>query len=230
MSEENNPIETQDVVEQPENQNQFNSKEEVVPVLEALLIAHGEPLSLKQLGAVLETSDDLIKEALDLLQARYQEDFSGVELALIAEQYQIRTKNLYSAYIQKLKASKPKKLSPAALETLAIIAYRQPVVKSEVEKIRGVDVSPTLKTLLDRKLIKIAGQQATPGQPSLYATTDEFLKVFGLSSLADLPNLREVEEIENSVGELLANSLEAVEDFEESLLEEPTQEQTECQE
>lgn len=229
MSEENNSIEDSAVEQQVEIQNQFSNKEELVPILEALLIAHGEPLALKQLVAVLETSAELVQEALDLLQVRYQEDCSGVELALIAEQYQVRTKNLYSSYIQKLKASKPKKLSPAALETLAIIAYRQPVVKSEVEKIRGVDVSPTLKTLLDRKLIKITGQQTTPGQPSLYATTDEFLKVFGLGTLADLPNLREVEEIENSVGELFASNLEAVEDFEDSTVSE-LQEQSECQE
>ncbi len=230
MSEENTPIENQVAVDHVESISQFASPEEIAPVLEALLIAHGEPLSVKQLVAVLEASTSIVTEALELLQTKYQDESSGIELSLIAEQYQIRTKNLYSSYIQKLKASKPKKLSPAALETLAIIAYRQPVVKSEVEKIRGVDVSPTLKTLLDRKLIKIAGQQATPGQPSLYATTDEFLKVFGLGSLADLPNLREVEEIENSVGEMLANSLEAAENSADESTPTAAEVPAECQE
>jgi segregation and condensation protein B len=92
-------------------------------------------------------------------------------------------------------------LSAAALETLAIVAYRQPIVRSDVEKIRGVDCTPTIKTLLERGLIKILGHQASVGQPALYGTTEEFLKLFGLNSLSELPTLRDLQELERDPGE-----------------------------
>ena len=93
-------------------------------------------------------------------------------------------------------------MSGPALETLAVIAYRQPIVRSDMEKIRGVDVTPTLKTLLDRRLIRIVGHQETVGQPALYGTTDDFLKVFGLSSLSQLPTLRDLKELDSDPGEI----------------------------
>ena len=126
---------------------------------------------------------------------------SGFELVKIGDGFHFRTKPLFGGFIRELKATKPKKLSPAALETLAIIAYRQPIVRSDIEKIRGVDVSPTIKTLLERNLIKISGHQATVGQPALYATDEEFLKIFGLSSLQELPSLRDLKELEKEPGE-----------------------------
>jgi segregation and condensation protein B len=99
-------------------------------------------------------------------------------------------------------AVKPRKLSQAALETLSVVAYQQPIVKSEIDKIRGVDVAPTLKTLLERKIIKIIGYQASVGQPSLYGTTDDFLRIFGLSSLAELPALRDLRALAAEPGEV----------------------------
>jgi segregation and condensation protein B len=98
-------------------------------------------------------------------------------------------------------AVKPRKLSQAALETLAVIAYQQPVVKSEVDKIRGVDVAPTIKTLLERKLVKIIGYQASVGQPALYGTTEDFLQIFGLSSLSALPAMRDLKSLVKEPGE-----------------------------
>ena len=101
---------------------------------------------------------------------------------------------------------KPRKLSQAALETLAVVAYQQPVVKSEIDKIRGVDVAPTIKTLLERKLIKILGYQASVGQPALYGTTEDFLSIFGLNALSELPSLRDLKALVKEPGEALETS------------------------
>jgi len=185
-----------------ENNNQELPTEKLVAALEAVMFVSGEPVGKDQLRQVLKCSADELDLALEVLGERYSEESSGVEIRNIAGMLQIRSKESYAGFIQLLKSGRPRKLSPAALETLAIIAYRQPVVKSEIEKIRGVDVTPTLKTLLERDLIKITGQLATAGQPSLYATTDEFLKVFGLDTLSGLPNLRELTEIEEDPGEV----------------------------
>lgn len=175
--------------------------ETLVAALEAVMFVSGEPVDKDQLRQVLKCSVEELDVALEVLTERYSQKSSGVEIRNIAGMLQIRTKESYASFIQLLKSGRPRRLSPAALETLAIIAYRQPVVKSEIEKIRGVDVTPTLKTLLERDLIKVSGQLATAGQPSLYATTDEFLKIFGLDSLSSLPNLRELSEIEADPGE-----------------------------
>jgi segregation and condensation protein B len=170
-------------------------------LLEALLIAHGEPLSLETLGAITKLSDADIKEALAKLRTRLEQGNAGVELVEVGARHQIRTKVIFAPFIRELKAGKPRRLSAAALETLAVIAYRQPVVRSDIEKIRGVDVTPTLKTLLERKLVRIVGHQETVGQPALYGTTDDFLKVFGLNSLSQLPTLRDLKELERDPGE-----------------------------
>ena len=118
------------------------------------------------------------------------------------DKYQLRTKDTYSAYIRRLKIQKPRRLSNSALETLAVIAYKQPIMKSEIERIRGVDATPTIKTLISRNLIKIMGHADKIGQPALYATTDDFLKVFNLNSLKDLPNLREIVNITDEPEEM----------------------------
>ena len=114
--------------------------------------------------------------------------------------YQYRTCQRFSEYLRALKAERPRRLTGAALETLAIVAYRQPIVKSDIEKLRGVDAAPTIKTLLDRGLIRIVGHTSTVGQPALYGTTDEFLKVFGMASLSELPSQRDLKEL-NDPGE-----------------------------
>lgn len=177
------------------------SEEESVPVIEAMLLANGDALSITRISEVTGLENSKVKDALETIQMKYEGDDSGFELVEVAGQYQFRTKAEYASYIQALKSGKPRRLSHAALETLAIIAYRQPIVKSDIEKIRGVDATPTLKTLLDRQLIKIVGHKESVGQPALYGTGDEFLKLFGMAKLSDLPTLRDLKEIERDPGE-----------------------------
>lgn len=170
-------------------------------IVEALLFASGEPVALERLSEVVGVESVEMEQALTLLGQQLIENGRGIELVRVADKYQLRTKSQYSRFIQNLAQIKPRRLSPAALETLSVIAYRQPVVKSDIEKIRGVDATPTIKTLLDRRLIRIVGHQATVGQPALYGTTEDFLKLFGLGSLAELPSLRDLAELEADPGE-----------------------------
>ncbi|MCL4123511.1 UNVERIFIED_CONTAM: hypothetical protein GTU68_053383 [Idotea baltica] len=156
---------------------------------------------------VLSIDDEKLEEFLKALQEKFNNSAYGFELKKIAGKYQFRTKPEFSEIIRSLKDGGPRRLSPAALETLAIVAYRQPIIKSDIEKIRGVDASPTIKTLLERKIIKIVGHLPTPGQPALYGTTEQFLETFGISSLSELPTLRDIKEFEEEPGE--ANQGEA---------------------
>ena len=172
-----------------------------VAVVEALLFASSEPLSLEQLGGAAGLEEHEVRQSLAVIKERCSEESSGFELSQVAGKVQFRTKPEYAPYLRELKADAPRRLSAAALETLAVIAYRQPVVRSDIEKIRGVDATPTLKTLLERGLIKIMGHQSTVGQPALYGTTDEFLKLFSLNSLSELPTLRDLSEFEKDPGE-----------------------------
>jgi segregation and condensation protein B len=113
----------------------------------------------------------------------------------VAGGYQVRTLAEHASYLQRLQPVRPFRLSQAALETLAIAAYRQPVTRAEVEYVRGVDAGAVLRSLLERKLLRIAGHREVAGRPLLYATTRRFLEVFGLARLEDLPTLRDIEEI-----------------------------------
>jgi segregation and condensation protein B len=189
---------------------------QVTGLLEALLLASGEPLSLARIQEVSNIPKARIKEGAERLKQRYSGEDCGLEVVVVAEKLQLRTKAIFADQVRSLMAVKPRKLSQAALETLAVIAYQQPVVKSEVDKIRGVDVAPTIKTLLERKLIKILGYQASVGQPALYGTTEDFLQVFGLSSLSALPAMRDLKAIAQEPGEAQAD-----EDGEASVVEEP---------
>lgn len=199
-------MESKAVNKQPTNNEEEIEVEELDPaklpaLIEALLFASGEPLDVSRLKSITKADKELIQTTLDRLVERYQDEESGFELRVVAEKYQLRTKEEFGGYLRELRAGRPRKLSKPALETLAIIAYRQPIVKSDIEKIRGVDVTPTLKTVLDRKLVKIVGHKATVGQPALYGTTEEFLKLFGLESLSELPTLRDIRELEDDPGE-----------------------------
>lgn len=175
-----------------------------VAMLEALLFAHGDPLSLSRIQEVMNIPRAEILARVDKLQAALSEDSRGIELVVVAEKLQLRTKAAFAEHVRQLMAVKPRKLSNAALETLAVVAYQQPVVKSEIDKIRGVDVAPTLKTLLERKLVKIIGYQATVGQPALYGTTDDFLQIFGLSALSELPSIHDLKALAKEPGEAQA--------------------------
>lgn len=170
---------------------------EVVPLVQALLFANGDPLPLARLIEVTGLNEGDILGALSAIETSLSAPESGIELVHVAEKYQLRTKPAFSEFVRELKAEAPKKLSVQALETLAIVAYRQPIVKSDVEKLRGVDATPTLSTLIDRGLIKIVGHQSSVGQPALYGTTEKFLELFGLGSLGMLPTLRDLRELED---------------------------------
>ncbi len=184
------------------------SELEQVALLEALLLANGDPLSLARIQEVVGWSRSDILARADRLQAALNEDGRGIELVVVAEKLQLRTKAVFADYVRQLMAVKPRKLSQAALETLAVIAYQQPVVKSEIDKIRGVDVAPTIKTLLERKLVKIIGYQASVGQPALYGTTEDFLQVFGLSALSELPALHDLKALVKEPGEAQSESID----------------------
>jgi segregation and condensation protein B len=177
------------------------SLEERVPLLQALLISHGDPLAMEQLVEVTRLEPDTIYASLGELRTILAGPTSGIELVEVGARFQIRTKVAYSPFIRALKAERPRKLSSPALETLAIVAYQQPVAKSDIDKLRGVDSTPTLKTLLERGLVRVVGQASSVGHPSLYGTTEDFLKIFGLSALTDLPSLREAGFVERDPGE-----------------------------
>jgi len=168
------------------------------PILEALLFVSPDPLSLKQIRNVIEgITDAEIGALVDELSLEYDQRQSGLQVVRVAEGLQMLTRLECSPWLRKLESVKvSNKLSQAALETLAIIAYKQPVIKAEVDAIRGVSSDGTIKTLLDRKLVKILGRKEMPGRPLLYGTTPEFLQYFGLNTISELPTLRDIEEMD----------------------------------
>jgi len=190
--------EQEDVVEEAPA---FENEEAKIAALEALIFANGEPIPTDRFCEILQCQAEDIEAALDALVQKYRSPEFGIELVLVGSKYQFRTKASLAPYVRLLKDQRPRRLSPAALETLSVIAYRQPVTRHEIEKIRGVDPTPTLKTLLDKELVTLVGHKETVGQPGLYGTTERFLHLFGLSSLAELPALRELKQIESDPGE-----------------------------
>ncbi|ASF13886.1 SMC-Scp complex subunit ScpB [Shewanella sp. FDAARGOS_354] len=168
-------------------------------LIEASLFVLGKPLSLKMLKetvlADFSVSRDKIKAALDELQQDYQE--RGVQLVKVAGGYRFQTLEVLSPFLQPLWQEKAPKYSRATLETLAVIAYRQPVTRGDIEQVRGVAISShIIKSLSDRHWIKVVGHKEVPGRPALYATTLEFLAYFGLDTLADLPALTDTESLQ----------------------------------
>jgi segregation and condensation protein B len=184
------------------------SGDQKVGLLEALLLASGDPLPISRIEELLGCSREDVLALAESLKGAYAAENRGLELVNVSSKLQLRTKAIYADYVRNLIAIKPRKLSQASLETLAVIAYQQPVVKSEIDKIRGVDVAPTIKTLLERNLVKILGYQASVGQPALYGTTEEFLSIFGLASLAELPSLRDLKALVKEPGEALQSEEE----------------------
>lgn len=165
---------------------------ELARVIECLLFLTGEPVSLRELMKATETEESDVLEGVRALQSRYEE--TGLQVVEIAGGYQIATRPRYAAELARYLAPRANKLSRPALETVTIVAYRQPCTQAEVEAVRGVSVDGVLKTLLDRELICEAGRKPVAGRPILYATTDAFLHYFGLSALSDLPPLDEDEQ------------------------------------
>jgi segregation and condensation protein B len=165
-------------------------------IIEALLLASSEPVSARRLGAVVpESSAQEVRERVAELNSAYEAEGRAFRIEEVAGGLQLRTLPELAPYVQALRPAPPLRLSRAALETLAIVAYKQPVTRAELEDVRSVDVGAVLRSLLERKLVRIAGHREVPGRPMLYATTPRFLEVFGLGSLSDLPTLREAEEI-----------------------------------
>lgn len=165
-------------------------------VLEAALLAAAEPLAMAELRKLFDDQleADLIRRLLEALRERWSD--RGAELAQLATGWRFRTRAEYQPYLDRLREQKPPKYSRAVLETLAIIAYRQPVTRGDIEDIRGVAVSPNvLKTLESRGWVDIVGHRDTPGRPGLYATTRRFLDELGLRSLTELPPLAEIEKV-----------------------------------
>lgn len=183
-------------------------------LIEALIFANGDPIEAERLMSIAGLQADELEKIIGAISSKLSGAECGFELVKVAGKYQYRTKPQFALYLRELKADRPRRLTLAAMETLAIVAYRQPVVRSDIEKIRGVDVTPTLKTLIERGLVRVVGHQAGVGQPALFGTTDEFLKLFGLNSLSELPTLRDLNELEQDPGETQQQDFESGSDTE----------------
>ncbi len=158
--------------------------------VEAMLFAHGEPVGASRLAEVLELDAETVERLLHSLADDYEEEDRGLCLLQLEDRWQLSTKTAYGSQIKAiLDKRRNTPLSPAALEVLAVIAYNQPVSRSFVEQVRGVDSSSTVQTLAQKGLIEEAGRLDLPGRPVSFRTTDVFLRTFGLRSLADLPPL-----------------------------------------
>ena len=181
------------------------AERELKAILEAMLFVSPEPLSLTRLIAVLgDVTKAELEQVLRVLGDELEREGRGVRLAEIAGGYRLVTKQEYAPWVKRLdKARSTAKLSRSALESLAIIAYKQPIVRSEIEEIRGVETSGVVRTLLERKLVRIVGRKEVPGRPIMYGTTKFFLEHFGLNDLSQLPPLREFKELGESEQSLL---------------------------
>lgn len=166
-------------------------------IIEGLLFVADEPLTLEKLAQAFEEeiSPERMARAVDELINEYEEMGRAFVLKPVAGGFQFRTRPEVSSYALRLKKKSPARLSRAALETLAIIAYRQPVLRVEVEKIRGVDAGGMIKLLLEKELIRMVGRKELPGRPILYGTTKKFLETFDLPSLEALPSMEEIESL-----------------------------------
>lgn len=161
---------------------------EAKAVLEALIFASSEPVTVKEMSIITELNEETVRTLLAELTQEYIDQPRGIQITEVAGGYQLVTKPELAAYLEKLKkVPRQVPLSQAALETLAIIAYKQPITRAEIETIRGVRVDSSLSTLLEKGLIEETGRKEGPGRPILYGTTKEFLKYFGLNNLDELP-------------------------------------------
>ena len=170
---------------------------ELKAILEAVLFVSSEPVPVARLMSILGTvSKAEVVQALKILTHDLDQDGRGIQLVQVAGGYRLVTKQEYGPWLKRMdKAKAAQKLSRSALESLAIIAYKQPLVRSEIEEIRGVETSGVLRTLLERKLVRIVGRKEVPGRPIMYGTTKFFLEHFGLQDLSQLPPLREFKEL-----------------------------------
>ena len=171
------------------------------PLIEAYIFAADSPLSLERLSVLLERPRAELKPVVEQLMQQYNESDRGFCLAEIAGGYQFRTVAELAPQLRKLSKDRSARFSRAAMETLAIIAYRQPITRPEIEYLRGVDSGGVMKTLLDKNLLRILGKKDVPGRPLMYGTSRHFLEIFGLRSLNDLPTLKEFSALEPALAE-----------------------------
>jgi segregation and condensation protein B len=170
--------------------------EDLKDIIESLLFVAQEPLTIDRLKKILEHAETKeIRKALEDIEWEFEARKGGFYLHRVAGGYQVRSRPEYSHWIKRLLQPRPFRLSKAALETLATIAYKQPIIRSDIEHVRGVDCGGVLKVLLERGFIRVMGRKEIPGRPLIYGTTRRFLEVFGLQTLKDLPTPREIEEL-----------------------------------
>ena len=174
-------------------------------LLEALLFVSDRPLEIKDLARAAKIDKRRVEELIEEIRSDYQH--RGVRLDEVGDGFAFRSNPAYSEYVRGYLSLRPVRLSRAQLETLSIVAYRQPITRPEVDDIRGVDAGPVLKGLLERDLIRIIGKKDEPGRPMLYGTTQTFLQVFSLKSLRDLPTLREFTELNDESRKVFAEEL-----------------------
>ena len=183
-------------------------RDEIKSILESLLFVADGPQSVQRLAEVLDPVDkELIHELLHELRQDFEAQNRGIRLVEVAGGYQLRTPKANAEAVKKFLGGRPARMGKATLETLAIVAYRQPITKAEIEAIRGVDVDGVITTLLERNLIRAVARKDVPGRPFLYGTTLEFLQLFNLKDLSQLPTLKEMAEI--SLPEIPAETISA---------------------
>ena len=197
------PPEREEPFEKLATQARRISPERARTLVEALLFLAERPLAPEAIRQVTGLELARIRKALDELAGSFREGVSGIVLHEVAGGWQLRTSPDTSDFARRFLRVKPQRLTRAALETLAIVAYRQPVTRPEVEEIRGVDSGAVMKALLERKLLKILGKKEEPGRPILYGTTREFLEFFALKDLASMPTLREFHELSEEHREIV---------------------------
>lgn len=165
-------------------------------IVEGVVLGSPDPIPPSRIAELIpRCNPSKVRALVKELNDEYVEQRRAFEIWEIAGGYQLRTLPEYSPYLKQIQKSRPLRLSQAALETLSVIAYRQPVTRAEVEHVRGVDAGAVLRSLLERRLIKIAGHREVPGRPIVYGTGRRFLEVFGLAKLGDLPALRDLAEL-----------------------------------
>ncbi|HEC17028.1 MAG TPA: SMC-Scp complex subunit ScpB [Sedimenticola sp.] len=183
----------------------MSSELKLKQIIEAALLAAGRPLTLDELLALFDVTEQqdrkAVRQALEALSADYEG--RSIELREVASGFRIQVRSEFAPWVSRLWAERPPRYSRALMETLALIAYRQPITRGEIEEIRGVSVSSNIiKTLMEREWVRVVGQRDVPGRPSLYATTKAFLDYFGLKSLSELPTLAEIRDLDSINREL----------------------------
>jgi len=179
--------------EQTQTEDTKGDTPTVESVIEAILFATDEPLTENRLANIVETTNKQVRQCIEALNEKYEQHHNAFRIEQIAGGYQMLTLSTYNTWLRKmLRVRSDNKLSPAAMETLAIIAYKQPVIRVDIEAIRGVAVGEVIRSLMYKGLVKIVGRAEILGRPMLYGTTKKFLETFGLNSLKDLPKVEEL--------------------------------------